>query len=652
VRVTPTYGGTPVPALTYLAVQNDRLFGCDGTSNLLYWSSLYNGDDLGVPSTSTGPGTGGPNAGGNANILTFGESAIQSLLAYGSALLIFHERGISSFTGFGQTDIAINTGTAAISADTGTLAPFSTVMVENFAMFLSDRGFFTITPLGIIQAISKELDSVTQGFNTAAIAGGVSVLHDKVNRQVIWFTPVNAGSSTWGNVLVYNYRTQGWSTWRILISGTPTCAWPAVNSQGPALYFGASDGFVYTIGPGFVDAQNYQGLGGNVVQMILQSKRLYMSQDRFSIKAFRYAFVEATGNSSPSTGTNLLWWLGGQPALGGSTTLPNTERDGVVYNQGQSVGRGNSITFRPQMWGQGNYVTMQLADSSLGPLTISSLGALAYDYGPLRYGRTGSAYILPASAAVVNIPFQQLLGNLGGNSVIVAAYDTSYITVSGNELVAWPDYRGQTAIGYAGIAPTLLPQNGNVGFDPVNYLTLFTANNGNLATGQSSTFNLALSNGVNPLYYWIVMIGGSTGGGGGIVVIANAAGTQYMNVTADALTTVNNVAVSTVPADGTIRCLIATLLPGPVATNNGQTIQIFNQPLVTSGAGAPNTFLNTSYGLFVGGYGSPELTSNSSLRTVIVGASASALSSVQLSALQAYATVSYPSTADNDSVNA
>lgn len=362
--------GTPT-VITYLAVQNKRLFGVDGTTSTLYWSSLASGDDIGVPSS--------PSAGGNDVIKTFGESSLQSLLPMAAGLVILHKRGTSTFTGWGQNDISISSGTAGISADIGTLAPFGNVAVENNAFVFSDRGIYQLTPYGIYEQISKPIESVLNGVSRSLFPQIVAA-HDKVQRQVYFMIP------TLG-VYVWNYRTNGWSgPWDTAylstgIGGPCSALWAAVDQNNtPIVIGGFSDGFVkQTEVPGIdLDDVHADGTGGNIYNLVLQSRRLLVD-DPYSLKMIRWIYVTvgAVSGNSLIAPSSIQWGFGPTPTF---TALPS----GSV-----SAPNGSTVPWRFQGAGHGAWVSIFIKDQSGGNLYYSKLGAEGYDYGRSRYSVGG-----------------------------------------------------------------------------------------------------------------------------------------------------------------------------------------------------------------------------------------------------------------------
>ncbi len=119
-------------AVDTLQVHNERLWACGNSSfpDSIFYSALNDGDTLGY-------GAGG---GGQIIVRTFGDEKIVGLASINTSLLIFHRRGISRLTGFGQDDITAQP--AGVTADVGTIAAKSIVASNNIGFFISERGLY------------------------------------------------------------------------------------------------------------------------------------------------------------------------------------------------------------------------------------------------------------------------------------------------------------------------------------------------------------------------------------------------------------------------------------------------------------------------------------------------------------------------------
>jgi hypothetical protein len=379
------YNGTTVVQLTnvgggaVLAVQNQRLFGIFNTgpggsfNQTLFWSSLNSGDDLGVPSI--------PGAGGNSIVLTFGESALTGLLAYGAGLLISHFGGLSMFTGWSTSDITIESGTEGVSASTGAHSPFAMVAVENYAMIASDRGAYVLSPYGIVQQISRPLDTLwhTQIFSSTIPGNALMALHDKL-AGVVYF------QASTGDLYGYNYRTQGWfGPWTFNWTGaTPTYLATGYDYIAGNFYVlvGGSDGFVRRMeAPGIgLDDVLSNGQGGNQYTMRVTTRPLVgldqTGQPSWDHeKAWRWVDVQAqlvNPVSSQITATTY-------PTEGGTIVVPNAS---PAFNNQPDV---SPRTYRVQMGGRGQALVVDIFDTPVsnpaGQNVYLSARAMGFDYG-------------------------------------------------------------------------------------------------------------------------------------------------------------------------------------------------------------------------------------------------------------------------------
>lgn len=354
--------GAPV-GIAVVAVYNERLFGITGVDESLYWSDLNNGDSLGQP------GSGG----GVAIVRTFGEQAIQGLVALNASLLLFHVSGISIFTGISQDDISIASGTEGLTADVGTIAPKSIVVAENAAFFLTDRGFYLATEYGV-QPISQKIDATVRTFDQSKYAQ-VSVVHNRSHREIWWYLP-NLG------IYIYNYYLRAWSgpfqsgyvnpITQSMFEGIDTFSRPIV-------FVGDNAGFVKqaAMPTTFLDNVHADGTGGTTITMTVQCRRFYQG-DLPSTKSLRYIYVLA--NISGSSQSAVAWNTGSYSA---QFTLPpgfaNTWGVGT-WGTGTWGGTGDA-SYRVQAAGQGFYVDVTFVDSGMAFVQLSSVETQGYNLG-------------------------------------------------------------------------------------------------------------------------------------------------------------------------------------------------------------------------------------------------------------------------------
>lgn len=358
------------PNVARLAVHNLRLFAVgDPTSpETIYFSGLSNGDTLGDVA----------NGGGSAIVRTFGHEPLTGLLAVGQSLLMFHERGISRFTGWGQDDFSIDDGTRGVTQDVGTIAPNSILAVENVGFFLSDRGAYAVTESGV-QQISAKVESIL-GHIPATDLRLVSAGHNRLFREV-WFAIPNLG------VMVYNYRLQAWSgpLDGSYLTLAPLVFWESGADETSRLLFGGNDAIVRQAD---VEGSARDDLTANGIVadelvpaayvMNLRCHRMFFD-DPTTEKSLRFVYVVA--NLRGSEGTALGWEMGDSV---GSAQLP-LESTTAVWGGASwgafQFGRSGSTTERVHAFGRGKYADIKIVDDGISNPVYSRIEAQGYNMG-------------------------------------------------------------------------------------------------------------------------------------------------------------------------------------------------------------------------------------------------------------------------------
>ena len=174
--LTTHMASTPTK-ITQICLYNQRLFGITGGDSKIYWSGLNNGDSLGVAASG----------GGEAIIRTFGDQKITGLAVNGASLLVFHETGISKFTGLTQDDIAIAAGAQGVTNDVGCVAPRSIVSTPDVVFFLSDRGFYAANE-SAVRPISLKLDPLIKSLDFATTENVIGA-HNRIAKEIWWYLP-------------------------------------------------------------------------------------------------------------------------------------------------------------------------------------------------------------------------------------------------------------------------------------------------------------------------------------------------------------------------------------------------------------------------------------------------------------------------------
>lgn len=204
-------GGTPM--VKGLCVYNDRLWGWSGAGasaapgNFLYYSNLSSA----VGSTG-GDSIGDTAAGGGYIVVrTFGYSDIAACAPVNGTLLIWHARGISVLTGWGQDDVqvqpqALNATIGMGNATADGVCVANQLSTGDLAYFITDTGMY-VTNGGYV----KPLATPDKPDPTAAlIAAGTtnpSKFIVRFNRQFneVWVGIVGIG------IYIYNAILESWS---------------------------------------------------------------------------------------------------------------------------------------------------------------------------------------------------------------------------------------------------------------------------------------------------------------------------------------------------------------------------------------------------------------------------------------------------------
>lgn len=363
------------PAVTRIAVQNDRLWGITGADNILYGSAIGDGDTLGV----TG-------SGGNAfAIATYGSQQIVELLALGSSLIMIQREAVSRFTGWTADDFSVLTNTRGISSDVGTVCASSVCSVENKGFFLSDRGFYSVTEQGVTPEsfqIRPTLASLSQ-----ADWDGVRSAHFKALYELRWFIP-NLG------LIVYNYALKKWTG---PLTGTyldhPVVSMWSTNDTDdrPIVLTAHDDRFVRrTERPSGVckDDVLSDGTGGVRYSLVAKCRRMFC-KDAVGEKAMRFAWV--TANLRTSDRAVLVCETDSDTCISHFSDIPpsgNWDVEGGAWNA-QDVGIGppwywGGVAYdrkRLQLAGHGEWVDLTIQDDGYGESLFSRVDLRAYYLG-------------------------------------------------------------------------------------------------------------------------------------------------------------------------------------------------------------------------------------------------------------------------------
>lgn len=360
------------PGVRFVKVHNQRLWscGCSVAPSSIFYSGLNDGDSIG----DTG------NGGGEIVVRTFADEKVVALASCNSSLLIFHARGLSRLTGFGQDDVSVDP--EGISAETGTIAPHSVVEGDGVVFFVSDRGVFAanesrVVPLGSPDKPDPILP-LLRTLTPAQLANTRGVLSRKT--QEVWFFIPGQGT------YIYHLILQAWSGPWLGEHSDTACFWPSPVSTYAETYIilGGTDG-----GTSVCDIRGYgtdratlaDPDGGDSIEWRVQLRRLYFGDDSI-VKSFRFAYITAQLNAQAPMTLDWLTNFSVYPvqvisgALSGRWSILNTWT--ALARWGAS---GNSQNYRANLSGTGYYIDCTLIHDAVDTPVVSRFSIDAFALG-------------------------------------------------------------------------------------------------------------------------------------------------------------------------------------------------------------------------------------------------------------------------------
>lgn len=353
---------------TMLTVHNQRLWscGCGVAPDSIFYSALNNGDTLANASAG----------GGQIIVRTFGDETVVGLASVGTSLLIFHRRGISRLTGYGQDDITVEP--QGVTADVGTIAAKSIVEVGTVAYFLSERGLYLcneseVAAVGTVETPDPLLPLI-RSLSSAQFAA-IRAEFNRATRE-LWINVPGAG------VFAYHTVLKAWSgPWDTgYLTPATTALFDTLDTNGlPQMLRGDADGWV-SLGdaPAALDNVAADATGGTRYTMVAQLHRMYCGDDALA-KSLRWAYLTAKLNGSD---TCSIAWKTETESL--SYTLPIST--GSLWGVGTWTGTvpwggPSSQNYRIPLGGNGYYVDMQIIDSGAKVPVFSRFQLEAFSMG-------------------------------------------------------------------------------------------------------------------------------------------------------------------------------------------------------------------------------------------------------------------------------
>lgn len=357
------------PSVTDIVVHNQRLWGCGDSANpdSIFYSALNDGDSLGYA----------PSNGGQIVVRTFGDERIVGLASVGTSLIIFHRRGLSRLTGYGQDDITV--APAGITQDVGIIAPKSIVNVRNMAYFLSERGLYRcneaeVEAVGTAQTPDPLLP-IIQGL-TSSEFGDIRAAFSRATRE-LWITIPQVG------IYVYHTVLNAWTGPfdEGYLTPDTTALFEALDESGlPILLRGDEDGWVSLCDPpglAALDNINADGTGGTRFTMTLQFHRMFCGDDALA-KSARWGYLTANLRGSDQCAVQ---WESDQISSTYELPVSSFGLWGVGTWGTGTWTSGTSRSYRIPMGGLGYFFDVRVIDSGEGLPVISRFQLETFSLG-------------------------------------------------------------------------------------------------------------------------------------------------------------------------------------------------------------------------------------------------------------------------------
>jgi len=354
--------------VTDIVVHNERLWGCGNPAfpDSIFYSPINNGNGLGNGSIG----------GGQIVVRTFGDERTVGLASVGTSLLIFHKRGISRLTGYGQDDIEVDP--AAVTQDVGIIAAKSIVNVRNVAYFLSERGLYRcneaeVAAVGTVQTPDPLLP-IIRSLGEAEF-GNIRAAFNRATRE-LWITIPQVG------VYLYHTILDAWAGPfdEGYVSPDTTALFEALDADGlPILLRGDDSGWVSLCDSPEANLDNVaaDGTGGTRYTMTVQFHRLYFGDDALA-KSLRWGYL--TANLRGSDQCAVSWET---DTTAGTFELPVSSFGLWGFGSwGSGVwSSGSSRSYRIPMGGLGYFVDVRVVDSGEGLPVLSRFQMETFSLG-------------------------------------------------------------------------------------------------------------------------------------------------------------------------------------------------------------------------------------------------------------------------------
>lgn len=362
---TFTNGISSTPVVTGLEVYNQRLWGWNYGSalgnNSLYYSDLafatssIGGDSLGVAASN----------GGVIRVLTFGTSGIVACRTIGASLLIFHIKGVSRLTGFGQSDISVDP--QPVSTDFALVSSYALATNAGIAWGVGFRGLYQITEGGAIPVHTPERPDPIPAAMAATSNPGLTFVAYETLRNEVWVSVYGIGVYIYNTILgawsgPFSGSSSPWNTASAMFS------FPGAGVSGwrPAYLIATdSSGWAYKCDVStYKDGIASDGTGGSAYTQTIQCHRMFAGSPVLA-KTWRRADVLATltsGATAPSVAYTTVFGSGSTATF----RSPTATTEQVYYNAAGGAGPYVDVTITDTGTAASQYANVTVTGEVVG----------------------------------------------------------------------------------------------------------------------------------------------------------------------------------------------------------------------------------------------------------------------------------------------
>ncbi len=251
-------------APNYLEIYNNQLFlgGFSLFPSTVFWS------DIGEPESVQ------PNF--SAEFRTNDGDKITGLKTYNGSLIVTKERSFHRVVGDDPSNFLLQ----ELTDQYGCLSNRTLITWENIVWFLDTKGIVQYDGASI-KIISNEVEPLFKAMNVDAARNGAVAIHVRQSNELWFAIPIN-GSTINNVIIVYDYLSKGWTTYKGVNASHFMIARGSLGQISP--FFGGYSGSLSYFGASFMSDNNsaitcmikppFLAVGGQTVEQ--QYRRFYL----------------------------------------------------------------------------------------------------------------------------------------------------------------------------------------------------------------------------------------------------------------------------------------------------------------------------------------------------------------------------------------